>query len=823
MTTDRCLQRPTDKAAGATVYLIEELGDARLRCEQLVQYTSEAVKLIENSSERDHFFEAAGHLIQAIPETLFKLQKALQAVALAATRIDYEEIKQELRPEKVDQLERVLQDVRIRQVQRRSDPWTPEQAARALRAMVSQVRATGHLPRTDLVALVLGLEFGLKKADARGAAQALEELANSLEKSMDAPSQLHLAMRLRQVYADDLLRAPEEQQDMYRTANDTAEPDKSAFSLDGFTMDGFSAGPQAELVIAQLEDLRTAAITTIRNANGGRWRVALISLGEMVTTIGSVLDQLGNPEGSNKATALYREIRQTALKVPRGGPDEGEPKMAAEMPDADAPPVFGLAMVNEGLEKVVASAKQAQVAMQGGNAKKMFFRLLGAIDGLGMIGRAYDLPDVGFLMRVWKVFSKMSGARPTTNFAASEEEKESRFEEGKPADPTKDMSPEDAAEWKVNTEKHRDKFKTAAEANVTRLERMVATTKDQLKAMEHALDLYKKDPGKYAPQLDNFAGAVRSLISMGGTALRAIGKQSSTEHIAFGNKKLDEGLREAYREGMKNAESGLDLDDLAYAVQNMAGAAKTMLNAAKKSPLGPPIGIFDNLATAMWEGAYALGSLHAADSKTASSDEEKESKFEEGKPADPTKDMSPEDAAEWKANTEKHRDKFKKEAGGADRALAFRTLVKEDIPDLLKNVSDGKEWANWSAVLSGRLLDLVYDDPWARRTFGVVSDKAKEFKYALADFEKMWHSAKDVLDKNYLALAQKINPDEAKTEAEWGRMAGDEEKESKFEEGKPADPTKDMSPEDAKKWKAMNEEHGDKFKKDATAKDPWKA
>lgn len=37
-----------------------------------------------------------------------------------------------------------------------------------------------------------------------------------------------------------------------------------------------------------------------------------------------------------------------------------------------------------------------------------------------------------------------------------------KFEEGKPADPTKNMSPEDAAEWKKQTELNKDKFKGAA-------------------------------------------------------------------------------------------------------------------------------------------------------------------------------------------------------------------------------------------------------------------------------------------------------------------------------------------------------------------------
>jgi hypothetical protein len=42
-----------------------------------------------------------------------------------------------------------------------------------------------------------------------------------------------------------------------------------------------------------------------------------------------------------------------------------------------------------------------------------------------------------------------------------ENEKEGKFEKGKPADPTENMSPEDAAEWKRQNKDHADEFKTA--------------------------------------------------------------------------------------------------------------------------------------------------------------------------------------------------------------------------------------------------------------------------------------------------------------------------------------------------------------------------
>lgn len=121
-----------DRQAGTTTHLVEELGDARLRCEQLVAYVTEALRLIELSSQKDHVFEVAGHLIHGVPVTLEKLQKSLQAVALAANRIDYEELRNVLRPEKVDEIEKSLDGVRIRQIQRRSGPVTPLEVARGL-------------------------------------------------------------------------------------------------------------------------------------------------------------------------------------------------------------------------------------------------------------------------------------------------------------------------------------------------------------------------------------------------------------------------------------------------------------------------------------------------------------------------------------------------------------------------------------------------------------------------------------------------------------------------------------------------------------------
>jgi len=123
MSDDGCKKtdagRPKE-ASGIVVYLMEELGDARLRCAQLKKHVKDATDLVEKSEHRDHLFEIAGNLIYGIPDVLLKLDKALDATALAAARLDYEEIKNNLRPEKADELETALNDTRLRYLNRRS-------------------------------------------------------------------------------------------------------------------------------------------------------------------------------------------------------------------------------------------------------------------------------------------------------------------------------------------------------------------------------------------------------------------------------------------------------------------------------------------------------------------------------------------------------------------------------------------------------------------------------------------------------------------------------------------------------------------------------
>lgn len=213
---DGCMQRARRQkmASGVTVYLMEELGDARLNCAQLTHYIDLARQIVEKSPQRDHIFESAGHLLQAIPEHLFKLEKSLQAVALAADRLDYEEIKQDLKPEKVEELERVLKDVRIRNVPHRSEPripMNPMQAAEEIQKIATETRANGSVPMASLLTLIASLEGQDRTAsDVTVTADFLEEMGKSLLKPVagKSPSRVQLATTLRKIAADHLSCGP---------------------------------------------------------------------------------------------------------------------------------------------------------------------------------------------------------------------------------------------------------------------------------------------------------------------------------------------------------------------------------------------------------------------------------------------------------------------------------------------------------------------------------------------------------------------------------------------------------------------------------------
>lgn len=500
---DSCLKRASSQqkeASGISVFLLEELGDARLRCAQLKKYIDEAVKLIDKSQHRDHFFEVAAHLIYGIPDTLLRLDKALGASALAASKLDYEEIKDDLRPEKVDELERALEEVRIRRVRRQSTEGSMDiqEAVDKLEHFASQIEKEGQLDPQELAGFIDQLEEGHKTAsETTEIPEVLRSLAAGIQDTSrpeNRPSRVVLASTLRRVLAATL------NMEALKTASDDDESKEAEEAKESRFEEGKPADPTKNM----------------DPSDAKAWK-------------------------SN--TDKY----------------EDKFKKSAEM---DPPPTLNSESgVLDALNNLIISARKAQQSASSGDAKKMFFHLMNVLNAVGTVGKAYDADSVGYLVRVWKSFGQLAGTRPMMNFASEDEfkkeaedrrlrsiledawirgdlandpatedtqgtfergrqdllqeikiisrtlspplllhkvpkgriaylsdavlkfvygwgllssnaaaktasdeddKKESRFEEGKPADPTQNMSPEDAKKWKTEHDKNKDKFKSAS-------------------------------------------------------------------------------------------------------------------------------------------------------------------------------------------------------------------------------------------------------------------------------------------------------------------------------------------------------------------------
>jgi hypothetical protein len=90
------------------------------------------------------------------------------------------------------------------------------------------------------------------------------------------------------------------------------------------------------------------------------------------------------------------------------------------------------------------------------------------------------------------------------------------------------------------------------------------------------------------------------------------------------------------------------------------------------------------------------------------------SRFEEGVPADPTKNMSPEDAAEWEEMNEKYGDKFKKASGGS-RYAAGKIVAREPYMRALQRMQDAFDRSGGDPV---KLYDAIDRRVRATRELG---------------------------------------------------------------------------------------------------------
>ncbi len=577
----------TAKTAGVTVYLMEELGDARMRCDQLLRYIEKASQLIEKSAQKDRLFEVAGDMIRGVPETAFKLHKALQAVALAASRLDYEEIKQDLRPEKVEELERVLKDVRVRQVQRRSLPMiNPGKVVQELRSLAKQARDNGRVDTDGLSALIAALESGApkvaKEAKEKAATQ-LEAMAHALENppAGEQPSRFRLAQVLRRTLAENIELASEGFETQASIEPQPRDPDEVTKALADF--------------------LKYARLVDSTGGAGDYKRM----LGNLIGVLNQVqyLTNIFDIEGTGYVQRVVKAIMPyTNLRPMANFASEGFETQAS----IDAQP-RDPAEVTKALADFIKYARLVDSSGGAGNYKRMLGNLIGVLNQVQYLTNIFDIQGTGYVQRVVKAIMPYTNLRPMANFAsvrASDDDKRSRYEEGKPADPTENMSDAEAKEWRANTEEYGDKFKKEAASRAPDV---------IFKRMKEAVDGLLAARVKIRVVHEDLSGIASDAT---GTVFTNNYRNAEIDKVSKDLYELDHTIGQAFR----------DIERL----------EKTMKQTMVKS---------------------------------AAEDEDKQSRYEEGESADPTENMSKDDAKAWKENTEEYGDKFKAAASRSVTAV----------------------------------------------------------------------------------------------------------------------------------------------------------
>lgn len=312
-----------------------------------------------------------------------------------------------------------------------------------------------------------------------------------------------------------------------------------------------------------------------------------------------------------------------------------------------------------------------------------------------------------------------------------------RFETGKPADPTKNMSPEDAAKWKAMNEDHRDKFKGAAgakypevvkELRADRDRGAIGTTEfndlfrqvqkapsaaaankvvsqarkqrtagtDPFRALV-ALDLELTASEIPGVRLDKDAAALEEMARLatldlvadqmvGRTILEQMGGARRLQ-VMLGVQKfilLNDGV--AFKWPNKQPSNGnyveihltpMDTYTMSFFMVSMrGGGTKNLVKKYDDVYAEDLVHIFEKQTG--WYLRMASEQAHLlvqAATRTGGEGDEQTAKFEEGKPADPTENMSPEDAKKWRLEHLKNKDNFK----GASMSEAEATEALEDI------------------------------------------------------------------------------------------------------------------------------------------------
>lgn len=652
---------------GLGIYLTEEIGDARLRASQLKGRVDEALGMIQQSPKKDHFFEVAGHLIQEVPELMVKLEASLASAAMAVAKWQGEELEGQVHPDKIKELEDALADTRVKKVIKsaKGNPVKPSQVIEQLRKLASSQDGTVDL--NALVDLIRGLG-----SDVRVTSADLDVLADTLADTQK-PSRVLVASSLKSLVTAAVGQA-----------------------YDQVSQDYLSA-------------VRQCAQRALVFFNNGNEKRAVAEVQEMLTSISFVLESYGATDASQLIIRIVSKLNTF--------------RRSSELE------FYGNDVATEVFPAFLEQAKKAKTLMDSGHQRTALFQFQEIVGGLQYLMDSMGQSDISTYCA--HLVLQIGQLRRTV--------KQARFEEGKPADPTENLSEEDAKKWDEEHDKNKDNFKEAKAKK-----KPVATKKTEATK--------KKESWTKAKSL--------------------VPKTNK-------NKKYS-----GDEEGDSDKESG-----------------------TKARSLVPKI-----------------------------NRNKKYSRFEEGESADPTKDMSEEDADKWKDNTDKYEDKFKKEASlsEADKLIAKMTNTPHTKKQCLKMLEEAFEAKKITSTehreIESEIEEMEDDGDFDKTAMIHDTDEAKKkylqkhpgadpSKHTVKEDNSEYRAKKPLKEKNPIVensrrnhLKDKYDHGELSKENYNKALNSGRWKNARFEEGESADPTENMSEEDAKTWHEEHDKNKDNFK-----------
>lgn len=101
-----------EKEDNVLFFASREIAKARLEIIRLSQFVQAGQKFIDQSEARDHFYEVAGHLIKAVPESIEEIADSVNAASAALAVLEKPLIRRRMDPLKHKELERVIQQAK---------------------------------------------------------------------------------------------------------------------------------------------------------------------------------------------------------------------------------------------------------------------------------------------------------------------------------------------------------------------------------------------------------------------------------------------------------------------------------------------------------------------------------------------------------------------------------------------------------------------------------------------------------------------------------------------------------------------------------------